>query len=187
MSYIHCRRVASGGAGGAMPPDFRFYPPDFFSCPSHGIFLGGRSCCYWAEKTLKFTISARKSVRISAKTFFFFWDHLCFRPKKFGKNLCPPDLILPPPLDLAKLATLLILCITPKRVTSWWGSSPRHCAPQVTQILSKKCRSGGEPLATLCLITPALDLNLRPHVLETNALPLDHCYWKNIIIYRTVI
>ena len=41
--------------------------------------------------------------------------------------------------------------ITPKRVTSWRGPSPRHCA-RATQFLSKKCRSGGEPLATLCLI-----------------------------------
>ena len=39
-------------------------------------------------------------------------------------------------------------CNTPKRVTSWRGPSPRHCA-WVTQLLSKKCRSGGEPLATL--------------------------------------
>ena len=42
-------------------------------------------------------------------------------------------------------------CITPKRVTSWRGPSPRHCA-RATQLLSKKCRSGGEPLATLCPI-----------------------------------
>ena len=41
--------------------------------------------------------------------------------------------------------------ITPKRETSWRGPSPRHCA-RATQLLSKKCRSGGEPLATLCPI-----------------------------------
>ena len=63
-------------------------------------------------------------------------------------------------------------CNTPKRVTSWRGPSPRHCA-QATQLLSKKCRSGGEPLATLCPIWPAQDLNLRPPSPETNALPLD--------------
>ena len=39
-------------------------------------------------------------------------------------------------------------CITPKRVTTWRGPSPRHCA-RATQLRSKKCRSGGEPLATL--------------------------------------
>ena len=43
-------------------------------------------------------------------------------------------------------------CNTPKRVTSWRGPSPRHCA-QATQLLLKKCRSGGRPLATLCLIS----------------------------------
>ena len=72
--------------------------------------------------------------------------------------------------------------ITPKRVTSWRGPSPRHCA-RATQLLSKKCRSGGEPLATLCPIWPARDLNLRPPAPETNALPLDQlagrfaCFW----------
>ena len=63
-------------------------------------------------------------------------------------------------------------CNTPKRVTSWWGPSPRHCA-RATQLLSKICRSGGEPLATLCPIWPARDLNLRPPAPETNVLPLD--------------
>ena len=43
------------------------------------------------------------------------------------------------------------------------------------QLLSKKCRSGGEPLTILfdfpiCL---ARDLNLRPPALQTNALPQD--------------
>ena len=66
---------------------FVFVPPIFFLAP-HRIFLGGRSCCYWAEKTLKFAISVRKSLRISAKTFFFleitcFWlENLRFRSEK---------------------------------------------------------------------------------------------------------
>ena len=42
-------------------------------------------------------------------------------------------------------------CNTPERVTSWRSQSPRHCA-RVTHLLSKKCRSGCEPLATLCAI-----------------------------------
>ena len=42
-------------------------------------------------------------------------------------------------------------CNTPKRVTSWRGPSPRHCA-RATQLHSKKCRNDGEPLATLCPI-----------------------------------
>ena len=36
-------------------------------------------------------------------------------------------------------------CDTPERVTSWRGPSPPHCA-RTTQLLSKMCRSGGEPL-----------------------------------------
>ena len=32
---------------------------------------------------------------------------------------------------------------------------------QATQLLLKKCRCGGEPLSTLCLIFPARDSNLR--------------------------
>ena len=63
-------------------------------------------------------------------------------------------------------------CITPKRVTSWRGSFPRHCARK-TQLHSKKRRGGGEPLATLSPSEPARDLNLRYSDPETNALPPD--------------
>ena len=42
-----------------------------------------------------------------------------------------------------------------------------------TQLRSKKCRSGGEPLATLCLIRQVRDLNLWPLAPETIAFPLD--------------
>ena len=63
-------------------------------------------------------------------------------------------------------------CNTPERVMSWRGSSLRHCA-WATQLLLKKCHNGGEPLATLCPIWPARDLNLRPPVPGTNALQLD--------------
>ena len=62
--------------------------------------------------------------------------------------------------------------ITPKGVTSLRGPSPRHCT-RATQLLSKKCRNGGEPLATLCWIWLAWNLILRPPAPETNALPLD--------------
>ena len=41
-----------------------------------------------------------------------------------------------------------ICCIVPKRVTSLPDPSLRHCA-WAAQLLSKKCHSGGEPLATL--------------------------------------
>ena len=37
------------------------------------------------------------------------------------------------------------------------GPSPRNCA-QATQLHSKKCRSGGEPLVTLRPVWPARDL-----------------------------
>ena len=40
-------------------------------------------------------------------------------------------------------------CITPNRVTSLQSPSPRYCA-RSTQLLLKKCPSGGDPLATLC-------------------------------------
>ena len=49
----------------------------------------------------------------------------------------------PPPM-----APGLTRCITPKRVTSLRGPSPRHCA-QVTHLQSKKYCSGGKLLATL--------------------------------------
>ena len=80
-------------------------------------------------------------------------------------------------LTLCRLSNYQIFhytsCTTPKRVTSLHGPSPRHCA-RATLILSKKCRSGGEPLATLmCFISSARDSNVRPPAPETNASPLD--------------
>ena len=59
-------------------------------------------------------------------------------------------------------------CNTTKRaVTSLRDPSSHHYAQAAQLLLSKKCRSGGESLAT------ARDLNLRPRAQETNALPLD--------------
>ena len=60
----------------------------------------------------------------------------------------------------------LNLYITPKRVTSLWILSTRHYA-RATQLLSKKRCSGGEPLATLCLIQLTRDSNFRPPTPET--------------------
>ena len=65
-----------------------------------------------------------------------------------------------------------IRCYKPKRVTSLRGQSPRHCA-LVKRLLSKKCRCGGETLATPWSIWPARDLNCRSPASETNALSLD--------------
>ena len=44
---------------------------------------------------------------------------------------------------------------------------------RATQLLSKKCCSDGESLATLCPIWPTQDLNLRPPAPKANELPLD--------------
>ena len=52
-------------------------------------------------------------------------------------------------------------CNTPKCVTSLRGPSPSYCT-RTTQLFSKKCCSGGKPLAILCAIWLARDLNLRP-------------------------
>ena len=129
-----------------MPPDFRFCPPRFFSYPPHGILLSwcfwaektlkfaispqkkpsdfGEDLFFFfffffGDHLLlvgKYAISARKSLRISAKTFFFWrspafgWKICDFgqkKPSHFGENLCPLILILPPPPDLAKLVTPL--------------------------------------------------------------------------------
>ena len=52
-----------------------------------------------------------------------------------------------------------------------------------TQLLSKKCRSGGEPLTAVCSIWPAKNVNLRPPATETNALPLNQLpgvLWRHL-------
>ena len=59
---------------------------------------------FWPEKTFKFVISARKSLRISAKTFLF-GDHLIFietSPQSNSgimKKLYPPDFNFAPPIS----------------------------------------------------------------------------------------
>ena len=62
-------------------------------------------------------------------------------------------------------------CNTSKSVISCQDPSLCQCA-QATQLFSK-CHSSGEPLATLCLISLAKNLNLQPPALETNTLLLD--------------
>ena len=97
----YCEQVCCqrGGRRSNAPPIFFLPPPYFF----------GRSCCSWAEKTLKFVISARKSLWISAKTFFFFLRSRAFnrkicdfgqkKPSHFSENLCPPDFNFAPPIS----------------------------------------------------------------------------------------
>ena len=110
--YYYPGASPAGGQGGQCPPDFRFCPSDLFLAPPRYffklVFLGG--------KTLKFAILARKSLRISAKTFFF-GDYLLFGGKVAisarkslrisAKTFAFLILILPP--DLAKLATPQLL------------------------------------------------------------------------------
>ena len=94
------------------------------------------------------------------------------------------NLILRNLFNLNEIVYDTLRCITPKRVTSWLGPSPCHYA-RATQLLSKKCRNGGEPLATQCLIWLARGLSLRPPALETNALPLDQLIFF-FSIFRSV-
>ena len=54
--------------------NFRFRPEKTFGFRRKPFFLG--ITCFWPEKPIKFSISARKSLRIPAKTFFFSGDHL---------------------------------------------------------------------------------------------------------------
>ena len=60
----------AGGQGGNAPPIF-FLPPN-------GIFLGGRSCCYWAEKTLKFAILEPLDFGEDLYLFIYFLEITCF-------------------------------------------------------------------------------------------------------------
>ena len=59
-----------------VPPSRLSVPPSRFEI----WFIGGKSFCFWPEKPFKFLISARKSLRISAKTFFF------WRSPVFGRK-----------------------------------------------------------------------------------------------------
>ena len=68
------RRVASGGNA---PPIFFLPPTEFFW--EEEVAVIGR------KKTLKFAISARKSLRISAKTFFYF---IFWRSPAFDRKIC---------------------------------------------------------------------------------------------------
>ena len=65
---------------------------------------------------------------------------------------------------------LVVLCQSVQRV----GTAHLHIiAAWATQLLSKKCRNGGEPLATVCPISLAQDLNLGPPAPEMNTLLLN--------------
>ena len=53
------------------------------------------------------------------------------------------------------------------------GAHFRVMAPAGNVARSKKFLKGGKPMATLCPISPAGDLNLRPPIPDVNALRLD--------------
>ena len=106
----------AGGQGGNASPIFVFAPPPppIYFLPPTVFFLGGRRCFFWPEKTLKFVISVKKSLRISAKTFFYFLEITCFwpekktlkfRPEKAFENRrkpLPPDFNFAPPPPISR-------------------------------------------------------------------------------------
>ena len=68
------------------------------------------------------------------------------------------------------------------------GPIPASLRPRATQLPPKKCRNGGEPLATLCPIQPTLDLKFRspaPGTERVTARPTGR-YDSNIIFKTTV-
>ena len=60
----------------------------------------------------------------------------------------------------------------------------RPICSRTTQLLLKKCRSGGEPLATQCSIWPARDLNLRLPAPEVNLILLEQVQNKFDIVWE---
>ena len=104
VAYTQARR--QGGAGGAMPPDFRFRPPDLFLAP-HGIFLGGRSCFFLAGKNVEICdFRQKKAFGFRRRPFFleitWFWPEKNVKIsarnslRNSAKTFAPPILILPP-------------------------------------------------------------------------------------------
>ena len=111
------------------------------------------ACCYISSSSSAFSLSNT------------FWNS-----DIIDRSLSEPQ--MQKPHKLSNQVFHYTCCNMLKRVMSWRGPSPRHCA-RATQLLSKKCRSGGKPLATLCPIWSARHLNLRPPAPETTALPCD--------------
>ena len=79
-------------------------------------------------------------------------------------------------------------CITQKRVTRWRGPSPCHC-DRATKLLLKKCRSGGEPLATVFDLT---GLRFEPQTSRSRAKrvtarPSCRCTLNQILIVLVVL
>ena len=92
------RRVASGGAGGAMPPpDFRFCSPSpIYFLPPPRYFLGRNKLLFLAGKNVKICDFGQKKPSDFGEDLFF-GDHLIFTKTSpqsnsgIMKKLCPPD------------------------------------------------------------------------------------------------
>ena len=143
---------------------------------------GGPSKWHWEVKDpSKSHVKAGKIVKISEKTFLFFWDHLIFTGKtveipvktlffSFGDHIS---------FQIKQQHFLRLFWISHYENSVMLELAPGpHLtlgAPgaRATQLLLNNCHNGGEPLATLCLIWSAGDLNRRPPAPETNVLPLD--------------
>ena len=83
-------------------------------------------------------------------------------------------LFLPPLLCSFQIKSFVILAVLRRSVLRVGGAHLRVIAPvDSTASFKKILHSSSEPMAKLCPIWPALDLNLRPPAQETNALPLD--------------
>ena len=126
-------------------------------------WFGKRRRFFWYILIIQAKIFYRKSAKTPAKTAFChkeqnkrYWQYLQDWSKFKRKNY----------LLNQNYIFHCSRCITPNRATSLRSPSPRHCA-WATQLLLKKCRSGGEPLAKLCPIRPARDLNLKPNAVAT--------------------
>ena len=122
-----------------------------------------------------------KSLKFRRRLFFFFWDHLIFAGKtveipvktlffSFGDHISFQ-------IKQQHFLRLFWTSHYENSVMLELAPGPRLTlgAPgaRATQLLLNNCHNGGEPLATLCLIWSAGDLNRRPPAPETNVLPLD--------------
>ena len=77
-------RVASGGQGGNAPR-FSFLPPPIYFLPPHGIFLGGRNCCFLAGKNVEICDFRQKKASDFGEDLFF------LRSPGFGRKICDFD------------------------------------------------------------------------------------------------
>ena len=75
--------------------------------------------------------------------------------------------------QLTSFIIVAVLVYYVKAYKEFAGPTSVSLCLRETQLLSKKCRSGGESLTTLCQVSLALHLKLTPPAPEMIALPLD--------------